>query len=108
MRALLIGSAAALAGLALSGCVSTVASVVTAPVKIAGKGFDMATTSQSEADQNRGREIRKREERYGKLDRSYRRHSKQCEDGNDDACEQARTDYSEMQDLRATIPVERD
>jgi hypothetical protein len=108
MRAIFLGSAALLAGLAVSGCVSTVASVVTAPVKIASKGFDMATTSQSESDEKRGRALRKREEQYGKLERQYRRHTKQCEGGNDDACEDARSDYSEMQDLRSTIPAERD
>ena len=50
----------------LPGCVSTVASVVTAPFKVAGKAADWATTSQSEADRNRGRTIRKAEERARK------------------------------------------
>ena len=50
----------------LPGCVSTVASVVTAPFKVAGKAADWATTSQSEADRNRGRAIRKAEERARK------------------------------------------
>ena len=53
----------------LSGCLGTVADVVTAPVKVAGKAVDLATTSQSEADEKRGREIRRREERLGKLER---------------------------------------
>src|SRR5688572_24932929 len=47
---------------ALSGCVaSTLANVVTAPVKVASSAVDLATTSQSEADEKRGRELRKRE-----------------------------------------------
>jgi hypothetical protein len=99
---------AAIAGLTLAGCVSTVASVVTAPVRVAGKAVDMATTSQSEADEKRGRNLRKHEEQYGKLDRDYQRHSRQCERGDDEACEAARTDYAQMQDLRSGIPAERD
>ena len=52
-----------LPALLLSGCINTVGSVVTAPFKVAGKAADWATTSQSEADRNRGRAIRKAEER---------------------------------------------
>ena len=49
-----------LAPLLLSGCIaSAVGAVVTAPVKIVSKGVDLATTSQSEADENRGRAMRK-------------------------------------------------
>ena len=54
----------------LSGCVGTIAKttvdVVTLPVKVASAGVDAVTTSQSEADEKRGREIRKEEERRGK------------------------------------------
>lgn len=108
MRALLFGSTALLAGLALSGCVGTVASVVTAPVRVASKGVDMMTTSQSEADEKRGRAVRKREAQYGRLDRDYRQHSRRCQQGDDEACQAARADYAEMQDMRETVPVERD
>lgn len=52
--------------LMLGGCVSTVASVVTAPVRVVAKGADWATTSREEADRNRGRKIRKAEERARK------------------------------------------
>lgn len=48
------------------GCVSTAKTVVTAPFKVVGKGVDWATTSQDEADRNRGREMRKQEERDAK------------------------------------------
>jgi hypothetical protein len=58
--------ALALPALLLGGCVSTVASVVTAPVRVAAKGVDWATTSQSEADRNRGRKLRKAEEKARK------------------------------------------
>ena len=55
----------------LAGCVvgtvaKTAVDVVTLPVKVASAGVDAATTSQSEADEKRGREIRKEEERRGK------------------------------------------
>jgi len=56
----------AMPALLLGGCVSTVASVVTAPVRVAAKGVDWATTSQSEADRNRGRKLRKAEDRARK------------------------------------------
>jgi hypothetical protein len=56
---------------ALSGCVvgtiaSTAVDVVTLPVKVVSAGVDAAITSQAEADQKRGREIRKQEEAQGK------------------------------------------
>jgi hypothetical protein len=57
--------------LVLSGCVvgtvaKTAVDIVTLPVKVASAGVDAVTTSQSEADQKRGREIRKQEEERGK------------------------------------------
>ncbi len=57
------------------GCLSTVGSVVTAPVKVAGKAVDWSTTSQSEADRNYGKKMRKAEEREG---RERRAHEKAC------------------------------
>ena len=50
----------------LPGCVSTAKTIVMAPVHAVGKGVDWATTSQDEADRNRGREMRKQEERDAK------------------------------------------
>ena len=55
-----------IAAVSLCGCVSTVKSVVTAPFKVAGQAADWATTSQDEADRNRGRAVRKAEERARK------------------------------------------
>lgn len=52
--------------LATAGCVSTAKTVVTAPFKVVGQAADWATTSQDEADRNRGRELRKAEERARK------------------------------------------
>ena len=44
------------ASLILNGCLAkTVVDVATLPVRAAGKAVDLATTSQSEADENRGR-----------------------------------------------------
>lgn len=50
----------------LSGCLArTALDVVTLPVKVASSAVDAVTTSQAEADQKRGREIRKQEKREG-------------------------------------------
>ena len=93
--------------LALGGCLAkTVVDVATAPVKVASKGVDLATTSQSEADQKRGREIRRREEQLGKLERDYDRQSKDCVKGIQGACEQARHTYDQIQAILPTVPVE--
>ena len=51
----------------LSGCIAqTALDIVTLPVKVASAGVDAVTTSQSEADRRRGRQIREREECMGK------------------------------------------
>lgn len=47
---------------ATAGCVRTVTTVATAPVKAAGKVVDWSTTSPSEADRKYARKMRKREE----------------------------------------------
>ena len=69
--------------LALSGCIvatvaDTAVDVVTLPVKAVSAGVDAATTSQSEADERRGREIRKAEEKAGK---EARAREKRCREG---------------------------
>ncbi len=51
----------------LGGCVvgtvaKTAVDVATLPVKVVSAGVDAATTSQSEADEKRGREMRKADE----------------------------------------------
>ncbi|MEZ5744225.1 MAG: hypothetical protein R3D89_11035 [Sphingomonadaceae bacterium] len=85
---------------ALSGCVAKTAfDVVTAPVRVAGKAVDLATTSQSEADEKRGRQLRERDEELGKLDRKYRKASEKCEDGKRSSCEDARELRAEMDSL---------
>lgn len=72
--------------LLLSGCVSIVKDVVTAPVKIVSKTADVLTTSQSESDEKRGRDMRKREEILGKLSRQRDKAKERCEDGSEAAC----------------------
>lgn len=75
--------------LALTGCVSTVKSVVTAPVKLVGKAADWTTTSQDEADRNRGRAMRAQEERLGELSRQRDKASAKCRKGDKDQCQRA-------------------
>jgi hypothetical protein len=108
MRAIYLVSLT-LAALALEGCLAKAAvGVVTLPVRAVSKGVDMATTSQSEADEKRGRDIRKREEQLGKLERDYDKAMERCGDGDDEACEKAQTIKAEMKALMPGIPVEPD
>jgi len=88
------------AALLLSGCLSTAGKIITAPVRVAGSAVDAVTTSQSEADEKRGRELRKREEKLGKVQRQYDKHLRQCDRGDQQACDKARNDYADMQYLR--------
>jgi uncharacterized protein YceK len=77
------------APLLLSGCVGTVKSIVTAPVKAVGQAADWATTSQDEKDRARGRALREREERLGKLSRQRDKAAAKCDDGSRDQCQRA-------------------
>lgn len=99
----LILSAAIL--LMLQGCVaSVVKDVVTAPIKIVSKTADVMTTSQSESDEKRGRELRKREEALGKLARQRDKAREKCEDGNQDACTKA-TQLNEQIETEQDRPI---
>ena len=79
----------------LSGCVvgtiaSTAVDVVTLPVKAVSAGVDAATTSQSEADEKRGRELRRQDEERGRQQRAM---EKRCRSGRPlatDICPQPR------------------
>ena len=89
------------AALVLQGCiVRTAADIVTDPVKVVGGAVDMATTSQSEADEKRGRQLRKQDERYAQLDRSYRKDKDRCDKGNTAACQNAEAAQREMDAMR--------
>jgi isocitrate lyase len=64
-----------LAAFLLSGCVvgavaETAVDVATIPVKVVSSGVDAATTSQSEADEKRGRELRRQDEERGRQARA--------------------------------------
>jgi hypothetical protein len=71
-----------------SGCIARLAAdVVTAPVKVVSKTADVLTTSQSEADEKRGRAVRKEEERIGKLSRERDKAERKCaKNPESDAC----------------------
>ena len=85
MRMILLLAAPVLLG----GCiVRTAADIVTLPVKAVGAGVDALTTSQAEADQRRGRELREAEEREGRearrREREARRQREQAEQSADE------------------------
>ncbi|MDZ4308464.1 hypothetical protein [Allopontixanthobacter sp.] len=106
MRALLSGLALG-SLILLPGCIArTALDVVTAPVKVVGKAADLATTSQSESDEKRGREIRKREERLGKLDRKREKLAEECDDGDGAACRELQEVEAEMRAISPGIPAE--
>lgn len=74
MRAILILAS----GLALSGCLAkTAVDLVTLPVRAAtavvSEGIDAVTTSQAEADRERGRRLREEDERRGREQRQAER-----------------------------------
>lgn len=97
------------ASLGLGGCLAKTAfDVATAPVRVVAKGVDLATTSQSEADENRGREIRKREERLGKLQRQRDKLERKCASGDRNACADLETVNAEIAILLPQVPYEPD
>lgn len=66
------------AALALSGCIAkTALDVASIPVKVASAGVDAAITTQAEADQKRGRQIRRQEECIGKEERQARKQDRE-------------------------------
>ena len=74
-----------LLALATGGCVAKTAwDVATLPVKATGKVVDWSTTSQSEADRNYGRKMRKAEAKEGKERRVFDRECRRNPDT--DAC----------------------
>lgn len=67
-----------LLALAACGAAKTAFDVVTLPVKAVSAGVDAVTTSQAEADQKRGRELRKQDEERG---RQMRLAAERCRKG---------------------------
>ncbi len=93
------------AALALQGCLAKAAvGVVTAPVRVVSKSVDLATTSQSEADEKRGREIREYEERLAELEAEYNYHMERCSSIDADACYAAKSVEAEIEELRKAGP----
>ena len=74
--------------LLLPGCIArTAASVVTLPVRATGQVVDWSTTSQDEADRNRGREMRRQEERDAKAaKKAEKERRRQCREAGYDDC----------------------
>ena len=75
----------------LSGCVvgtvaETAVDVATLPVKVVSAGVDAATTSQSEADEKRGRELRKAEEARGRAQRELEERCRKGKERPEDIC----------------------
>jgi hypothetical protein len=74
--------------LLLSGCIArTAVDIVTLPVRAASAGVDAVTTSQSEADQRRGRQIREEEERLGREARRREREERRSGEPEEEAAE---------------------
>ena len=98
---------APVAALALSGCLArTALDVVTLPVRVASAGVDAVTTSQSEADQKRGREIRQREEKLGKLQREFDKLQTRCFEGDRRACERQVAVSAQIDTIKPMVPYE--
>lgn len=102
--------------LPLTGCVAKSAfDLATLPMRAGAQAinttagvYDRVTVSQSEQDQKLGRKIRQREERYGRLSRDYDRARAECGRGEQDACDDARNLYRQLNELRASVPYERE
>lgn len=75
----LVIMAAVAAPVLLGGCVSTVTSVVKAPFRVAAQATDWATTSQDEADRNRGRKLRKHEAQAYRACKRYQDQSQRAQ-----------------------------
>ena len=96
MRGIIVLSAL-IAPLLLGGCIARTAfDVVTAPVRVASKAVDLATTSQSEKDEKAGREARQTDQELGKLQRQYEDQLEDCDEGKEKACRKARETYAEI------------
>jgi hypothetical protein len=75
---LLIPALLPLCGCIVADVAKTAVQVATFPVKMASAGIDAATTSQSEADEKRGRELRKADERRAREARAAEESAKRA------------------------------
>ena len=66
---------------------SSLVNLATLPVRAGSKAVDLATTSQSESDEKRGRRLREREQALGRLSREQDKWMRRCDGGRDaNAC----------------------
>jgi hypothetical protein len=77
--------------LLLGGCVvaqvaETAVDVASIPVKVVSAGVDAATTSQSEADEKRGRELRKADEARARQARELEQRCRKGKARPEDVC----------------------
>lgn len=101
MRSLPLLLVTSLVAATLSGCIArTAVDIVTLPVKAAGQVVDWSTTSQDESDRSLGREVRRREEAIGRLERQRREQQQRCENNDGDACAEAERIAREIAILR--------
>jgi isocitrate lyase len=85
-RLLLACLAAFLSGCIVADVAETAVDVVSIPVKAVSAGVDAAITSQSEADEKRGRELRKAEEERGRQQRELEERCRQGKALPQDVC----------------------
>jgi hypothetical protein len=85
-RLLLACLPALLGGCIVADVAETAVDVVSIPVKVVSAGVDAATTSQSEADEKRGRELRKAEEERGRQQRELEERCRQGKALPEDVC----------------------
>ena len=69
MRILILALPLLLGGCVVGTIASTAVDIATLPVKVASAGVDAVTTSQSEADEKRGRQLRKADEQRARDER---------------------------------------
>ncbi|MEY4473966.1 MAG: hypothetical protein RL671_2270 [Pseudomonadota bacterium] len=106
LKPLLLPALLALPGCGVAGAAVDLASAPVRVVKTGSTVVDKMTTSQAEKDQKRGREIRRREEQIGELERDYRKQSGKCQSGDEDACRKADRIHAEMRALMPSVPYE--
>lgn len=86
IRALILAAVPLLSGCVVGTVAETAVDVATLPVKVVSAGVDAATTSQSEADEKRGRELRKAEEARGRAQRELEERCRKGRERPDDIC----------------------
>ncbi len=86
IRVLILAAVPLLSGCVVGTVAETAVDVATLPVKVVSAGADAATTSQSEADEKRGRELRKAEEARGRAQRELEERCRKGRERPEDIC----------------------